>query len=456
MGGGDHSMISTVNRVARCATVLVVCTLILGISPAQAQEPYNLAAPVHSLARLFTDLYGPNGLIVDSLATLPGEQPHSAHFNSSFQSGFTQFNVALVGQLVSVPLPSPGSGFTYRFDPTLGVFQRTTSSFGPILAERADTIGAGRLAIGFAVQRFGFDTIEGQDLERIPAVFTHDHAELLGGRQDVITTTNSIQATVSQSTSFITYGVNDRFDVSLAVPLVSVNLRVVSDAAIHRLGTTNELTHFFRQSNGDIGERRLFTAVGSAAGIGDVLVRMKTTLRKRESSGVAIGLDVRVPTGDANNLLGSGTTGIQPFALWSSSIHNVSPHANVSYTWNGSSILAGSPASGQASAVPDEVRYAVGGDVAISQRVTFAVDLLGRTVIRAERMQPTTFAALDGVTTFPDIGFSRDTFSLMTGSMGLKINLVGRLLAEANVLFALDEHGLRDRVTPLLGLQYTF
>src|SRR5688572_13212455 len=208
--------------------VLLVC-LVAGARDAAAQDPYNLSAPVRQLATLFTDLYGPNGLIVDSLATLPGEQPHSAHFNSDFQFDFGQFSTALVSQLVSVPLPSPASGFTYHFDPTLGVFQRTTQSFGPILAERADTIGAGRASFGFAYQRFTFDSMEGLDLRRVPAVFTHDNAFLRGGREDVVTTTNSISATVGQATAFVTVGITDRFDVSVAMPVVSNDLMVVSE-----------------------------------------------------------------------------------------------------------------------------------------------------------------------------------------------------------------------------------
>ncbi len=161
-------------------------------TPAAAQEPYNLTAPVTNLATIFNDLFGPRGIVVDSEATLPGEQSHSAHFNSDFQFNFSQFGTALVSQLVSVPLPTPASGFTYSFDATLGVFQRTTQSFGPILADRAETIGARRVAVGFAYQRFSFDSVEGLDLNRVPAVFTHDNAVLLGGREDVVTTLNSI------------------------------------------------------------------------------------------------------------------------------------------------------------------------------------------------------------------------------------------------------------------------
>src|SRR5262245_6928402 len=142
---------------------ILVCLLVTA-SNSRAQEPYNLAAPVQNLATLFTGLYGPKGLIVDSEATLPGEQLHSAHFNSDFQFDFSQFSTALVSQLVTIPLPSPASGFTYELDPSLGVFQRTTQSFGPILAERADTIGARRVSFGFASQRFTFDTAEGLDL----------------------------------------------------------------------------------------------------------------------------------------------------------------------------------------------------------------------------------------------------------------------------------------------------
>ena len=121
--------------------ISIVCVLAMS-SRASAQQPYNLSSPVGNLATLFSDLFGPNGLIVDSEATLPGEQPHSAHFNSDFQANFGKFSTALVSQFVTVPLPSPASGFTYHLDPGTGVFQRTTQSFGPILSERAETIGA--------------------------------------------------------------------------------------------------------------------------------------------------------------------------------------------------------------------------------------------------------------------------------------------------------------------------
>ena len=436
--------------------VLAFVCLVAAVRPADAQDPYNLTAPVPELATIFTDLFGPRGLIVDSLATLPGEQPHSAHFVSDFQFNFGQFSTALVSQLVSVPLPSPGGGFTFEFDPSLGIFRRTTGSFGPILTDRADTIGARKVAMGFAFQRFTFDSVEGIDLAQVPAVFTHDNAEQLGGREDVVTTSNAITAQVNQTTLFVTMGVTDHLDVSLAMPMVSTSLRIVSDAHIRRLGTTNELTHFYRQANGEVGDERIFTAIGSASGLGDLKVRFKTTVRKRETSGVAAGVDIRLPTGDEMNLLGSGSTGIEPFVIWSGAYQMLAPHVNVGYKWNGSSVLAGNPATGQAAGFPDQVSYGIGADIAVDPRLTLAVDIIGRYLIDAERLRLEDFQGLDGRSTFPNIVFARDSYNALSGSLGLKVNVFDRLLVDMNVLFKLDEHGLRDKVTPLLGIEYSF
>jgi hypothetical protein len=436
-----------------------ILTLLLLFWPAAAyaqQDPFMLAAPVKSLATMFTDLFGPRGLVLDSLATLPGEQSHSAHFNSDFQFNFTQFGTALVGQLVSVPLPSPAGGFTFQFDSTLGVFRRTTESFGPILADRADTIGARHVSFGFAHQRFTYDSVEGLDLRSIPAVFTHDNAALLGGREDVVTTVNSIHATVDQSTMFVTLGVTDTMDVSLAVPIVSNHLRVVSEATIRRLGTTNPLTHFFRQANGEVGEQRLFTAVGDASGFGDVLLRVKSTVFRRESNAIALGCNVRLPTGDELNLLGSGAAGLQPFAVWSGTYNKLSPHVNASYHWNGSSVLAGNPATGEADHFPDQFTYAIGTELSAIPRMTIAFDLLGTYTIDAQRLQAETFHALDNRSTFPNITFERASFNTVNGAVGVKIDLVDRLLLQGNLLFKVNEAGLRDKLTPLIGLEYTF
>jgi len=436
--------------------VLLVMCLLAVASNARAQDPYIIYSPVRNLATLFTSLFGPQGLKVDSEATLPGEQPHSAHFNSDFQSNFDKFTTAIVGQLVTVPLPSPAAGFTYELDPSTGVFKRSTESFGPILTERAETVGAGRVSLGFAFQRFKFQTVEGLDLNQVPAVFTHDNAQLLGGRQDVITTLNSIEASVAQYTTYLTFGITDRFDISAAMKFASNDLTVRSDATIHRLGTTNPLTHFFRQNDGEIGTERVFWAIGHAAGIADTTVRLKGALDRRPSRAISAGLDIRLPTGDQMNLLGTGTAGLAPFVIMSSTLRRVSPHLNASYQWNGQSILAGNPATGESAEFPDQLTYALGADVALNTRITLALDALGSYYVDAERLSQETFHALDQQSTFTNIAFARESFNALNGSIGVKVNVIGRLLLDGNLLFALDDHGVRDRVVPLIAFQYEF
>ena len=437
--------------------ITTVCLAVLACSSgAFGQEPFNVAVPVDQLSLIFTQLYGPDGLIVDSIATLPDGSTHSAHFDSAFRSQFVQFGTALTNKLASVPLPSPASGYTYEFDPTVGVFSRTTQSFGPIFAERAETIGANRTSFGVGFQHFKFDTIEGLNLNRVPAVFTHDGFERGGGRSDLVTTVNSIDARVDQLTAWVTYGVTDGFDISLAVPVVSIELMVVSEATVQRIGTEDPAIHFYRSVDGALGNQRIFTAFGSARGVGDVTIRLKGTLRELESSGMAIGLDLRIPTGDEKNLLGAGAPGIKPFFVWSASYDAFSPHVNLGYLWNGSSILAGDPAIGASSDLPDHVSYAVGADFGVGSRFTFAFDLLGQYVIDSPRLVREDFLAQNSESVFRNIAFRTDSFNETSAAAGFKLSVLPDVLLDFNLLFKLDDHGLRDKVIPFIGAEYSF
>jgi hypothetical protein len=324
------------------------------------------------------------------------------------------------------------------------------------MSERAETIGRRRLSIGLATQRLEFDSIEGLDLKRIPAVFSHDNAELRGGREDVITTSNSVEATVTRSTLFLSYGVTNSFDVSVAVPYVTAKMIVTSDATIRRIGTTIPEIHFFRMTDDSVGDHRTFTAFGDASGIGDINVRAKVTLKRTERHGFALGVDARMPSGDEHNLLGTGAAALQPYAVWSASVGPFSPHVNAGYQWNGSSVLAGAAQAGESRDLPDVVRYSAGGAVELHPRVTLAVDLVGRWVIDSPRLSRQTFRALDGRTEFADIAFRKGSLHELSAATGFKLNIVDRLLLNGNLLFRLNSAGLMDKVSPLIGLEYAF
>jgi hypothetical protein len=414
-----------------------------------------------TLATLFEDIFGPRGLVVASQDVQLDGTNHAAHFNSAFQSDFRLVNIALTSQLAAIPLPSPASGFTYRFDPATGTFQRTTRSFGPILADRGETIGKGRMAFGFSYQFFSFDHLDGVPLVSVPAVFTHDNFQAGGGRADVIGTINTIEADVSQFSGALTYGVTDRFDVSLAVPIVRTHLSLLSNATIHRVGTgTNLRVHYFPDENAidGLGSTHQFFTDGSASGVGDLVVRAKATVLREGSRALAAGVDVRLPTGDERNLLGSGAAGLRPFAAFSTSIGAFAPHANVAYQWNGESIIAGDVRSGVKADLPDRFIYVLGSDLGVTDRFSIVVDLAGQRVLDSPLLltRDTTASGAGGTVTLPDIRFETDSYWSTSAALGFKANIAPKLLLNFNLRFSVGENGLTDRVAPLLGFEWAF
>ena len=443
--------------------VPIAVLLALWSAPAFAQTSTD------TLATLILRVYGPNGLFVKSEALLPSGETHSAHFNSAFQAEFTKINLALSTQLLTVPLPSPASGATYTTDPITGIPRRSTQSWGPILADRAETVGKGRYAFGFAYQHFNFSTIDGLDLDSLPAVFSHDNAAP-GGKADLVTTVNAINTSTDRFTTFFTYGLHNRVDVSMALPIVTAQMTVTSVATLRRIGTAdNTAVHFFSDAAGGQGDTRDFTATGSATGIGDMVFRVKGRFAdigcaEVVSAGeadlgctqLAAGASFRTPTGDEMDLLGVGGAGFAPFFVASSNLGRVTPHVNLAYEWNGDSVLAGNPATGETGSLPNQFIYTFGVDVGVTEDFTFVFDILGRTVFDASQVEIGTFAALDGTSTFDDLEFQERNFNIADAAVGLKLNAYRALLIDFSVVFKLNDNGIRATVSPLVGGEYSF
>lgn len=411
-------------------------------------------------------LYGPAGLI------LPNPN-HSAHFVGSIQQSFTPLNSAVAQELSILPLASPASAITFTFDKTLGVFTRSTESYGPIFGERAETIGRHRIYFGADYQYFGFGTLDGIDLKHLPAVFTHAQFKINGVfpafEQDYITSANRIDLKLHQVTLFGTYGLTNRIDVSIAVPILDVHMGVTSSAHIVRLAPC-EITasctdpsafagvyHFFDINNPVTSVDKTFSNSRQASGIGDVVFRVKGTILNRERWALAGGVDVRTPTGDELNFLGSGAAGVKPF-LAASYHGRISPHANIGYEWNGDSILAGDISTGQKARLPNQFFYSGGVDVRAKSKLTLALDLLGQRVLSGERVKEVPFTDVNGVVhnDIPDIQTFKGSFEEDDLSAGAKYAVYKNLLLTGNLLFELDDTGLRARVVPLAGLSYTF
>jgi hypothetical protein len=185
-----------------------------------------------------------------------------------------------------------------------------------------------------------------------------------------------------------------------------------------------------------------------------VIFRGKFEALKGEKAGLAVGLDVHVPSGDERNFLGSGTWGVRPFAAFSYA-GRISPHASFGYQRNGDSVLAGDVTSNTSSHLPDIITYSAGADAGVTHRVTLSADFLGQSLVDAKKIAPSTFADAAGAT-HSNIVTSTATINQASIAVGGKVNPVGRLLITANVLFRVNDAGLHSRPVPLIGMSYTF
>jgi hypothetical protein len=112
---------------------------------------------------------------------------------------------------------------------------------------------------------------------------------------------------------------------------------------------------------------------------------------------------------------------------------------------------------------PDEFSYSVGFDTAVTDHLTFSADVLGRTLRDFGRLVPVQrqfpFTRQDGtfgLGSFEEFTRRPGDLNLTVGAAGIRYNFRGNLLFSAQVLVPITNSGLRDKVTPVLGLDYSF
>jgi hypothetical protein len=483
--------------------VLAVLIVVVHPGPLRAQ---NLCSTTNNkLICVIPQLYSTTGGV-----NLPN-QAHRAHFDSDFQSDSTALSSSVGTELGSLRLASPTSGITFVFEN--GVMRRTTESYGPILGERAETIGRHRIFFAGTYQYFPFSTLDGIDLKHLPAVYNHgdtvnpdgSHRNpatdppspgVPGVELEYINTTNRIDLKVHQFTFYATYGLTNRIDVSVAIPILNVRLGMSSNATIVRtpdpiqqgaalkaawLASPNTLPgnlypstgpaegcqntpagctgyfHYFDPNNPATSLTSPFSNAKTASGIGDVVFRAKGTIYKHERTAVALGADLRVPTGDENNFLGTGAVGFKPFL--SASYHSrISPHGNLGYEFNGDSILAGSTVTGAKGHLPDQLFYSAGVDAGVTRKLTLAVDLLGQRFYDAPGVRQGAWVDVLGKShsDIPNTIPIHRSFNTDDLALGGKYSPYGNWLVTGNIQIKLDNGGLRAKVVPLVGLSYTF
>jgi hypothetical protein len=435
-------------------------------------------------------------------AGAPGA-PHAGHFtlgNPTFggSQGLSQpdvpairaveaFGDRLRTQFANFPLGSSTGGFTYSFNEQSGLYTRNTESFGPAFTERAATIGRRKFSLGVNYQHTSFDTFGGQDLQDGSISFYLPHTDCCtdlapppspqtpGFESDLMQATLTLKATTDTVGVFANYGVTDRLDVGVAIPITHVALEADVQATILRLSTAAApQVHTFVQ--GENVTEKPFSDSGSATGLGDVVVRSKYNFLRTPGAWMSLGVDVRLPTGDEDNLIGLGTTQGKFFFIASSSNPRVSPHVNLGFTVSGEgtrdTLFQFEPLG-----VSDEFNYAGGVEIVAHPKLTLLADFLGRTLIDAGTLEletrtfdfragaasnpataPLQTSSTNPITGQPyeQLALREGNLSLLLGSAGFKYNAGTNLLVNANVLFPITDAGLRDRLTFAFGVDYAF
>ena len=471
---------------SRTSLVLSATLLMFTLTPVGAQDrPLSTIIP----NAIF------NGVEISAGAGTPGS-PHTAHFDvfntqlfgdpstqtaAIYESQIglgTQLNRQIGSQLSTLPIGASTGGFTFTLDPALGTFSRGSDSFGPLFTQRAFTVGRNKFGVGMNYLRRTYDTYEGLNLRdaEIKLFFPHNDCcpqqtdtGIPGGDDstlnpffegDVMEVGIGLNLDTSTFAFFGNYGVTDRFDIGVALPIVNVDLKSELQLRILRLSTgSNALIHSF---DGRGLDNDTVLDAGSATGIGDLAIRGKVRFLDKPGGGLAVAADLRLPTGQEEDLLGTGATQFSAWFIGSGLFGKFAPHVNLGYTV--ASGISEEAEANYVAAPPDEFDYRFGADIAVTTRMTVAADFIGRLLIDVDRLVSSdltvSFITEPGgapqTRTLPAYALDPANLNLMLGSAGLKFNITKTLVLSASVLFALNDSGLRDAITPVIGFDYTF
>jgi hypothetical protein len=218
------------------------------------------------------------------------------------------------------------------------------------------------------------------------------------------------------------FGVADRVDISAAVPLLTISLE----------GSRVDTYRGTAVVQG--------TALASSSGIGDVRLGAKYNPIRWGGSGVALAGEARLPTGDSDNLLGSGQLVFTPRLIGSLERNQFAVHGDLGFAMGGRS---------------DELHYAGAFTVVAHDRVTLFTEFLGRRLTSGGRLVEVVepHPSLVRVETIRLNGTQQAT-TRMQMAAGLRWNVASTYLLSINVLRPLTSAGLNARWMTSVSFDY--
>ena len=430
------------------------------------------AAPLRAqgLEDRLTDLFifgtGDEVLVLGGSAEAddPAIQVHGNHFIPAAVSGnatiISFLSNSISTNITNIPFSSSSGGETFKFEGATPV--RTSISAGPIYAERAQTLGRGRLFAGIARSGLTYKTLRGIPLDEVQFTFAHQNVDFPGCDEifgadctlygvptlenETIDFRLALDASVNVTALLLTYGVSDRIDFGVVLPFVSTELRGTSLATIVPFGATFPPAHFFSGTP----ENPVFTASrfseGSSSGLGDVSARVKVNLRQATPVSLAVFAEGRFPTGSEEDLRGAGAVALRGLGIVSARLGQFSPHVNMGYQYRGRALDN------------DAFLLTAGFDQLLAPWATLAGDLITEFQVGTSRLTIPPDVVLEApfrrTIRASSIPARRD--DIVNASLGTKLSLPQRVTFLANAVFPLNRGGMRPDVLWTLGAEYTF
>jgi hypothetical protein len=433
-------------RVVSSAVLLLLAAVSL---------PRSLSAQAADLRENIRDLFV-FGACGEPLCLDVDPAVHGQHFIPAIQNAqgnLLSFLQNSIGVTVSnTPVSAATSGAIWGKSET-GLPVRTATSAGPLFAERAQTLGKGHFLMGIGVSGFNFTTIRTTPLNGLVFDFTHqdDGDNDLGNtdfENDILEVRTNLDVKVLATTAVLTYGVLDRLDLGVAVPLVHTSIDGVSNAQIfpaeintpHQLGTPANPSLTATTSTS-----------GSATGIGDVAGRIKIQLARGPRNGFGILGEVRFPTGKEEDLLGLGDYSARGIAVWSGRFGSFGPHVNAGYLYRGGD------------SENDSFLATLGFDQLLGPWATFAADVISQFQVGTTKLlQPapvileTPVGGGTSARIIPPSNIQERNDNVIQGSFGFKFTAPSGFTVITNALIPIRRGYLQPDVAWTAGLEYSF
>lgn len=455
-------------------------------------------APAQTLSELLSRLLTDGAVIAIPL------DPYGTDLSQSFVGSVplatvpSQLMSGLALQISDFPLGPTSGTLIFSRD---GVGPEMHNAYGGAYAPRPFTIRRGKYGAALTFQNDDFMTLNGVDLRGNGVNFLFANRGPEPDTADVLDQAVSMRLNRKVTSFVFSYGVNDRFEVGAVLPIVQVAMDMRVQSRILRVrtspnsvscpGVINPQGSPLRLCQDPHGYDKVLTVATNdmylglqivqektvdnnyglsgltKRGIGDVVLRGKYALVQGSKSAVAATIDLSMPTGNADNFLGTGAFRATPGIVVSTVAGRVSPHASVSYTSSHgklSSLLQSTSPVPLDLTVPNEIGWSAGFDAAVAPRTTLVADFFGRTIRNVQTFGTSqTIFATGGPGVPADIAAGtaltvtgRGNISQSFGTIGGRFNLGGSVFANGSVMFPISVTGLKPRTGAVFSIDYGF